>query len=304
MLTMPDTLNILVAGRAGQVAQALANLPVPLGVEIFTLGRPQLDICDEFKVEAAISSMSPDIVINAAAYTAVDQAESDAAAAFALNRDGAANLANASASRGIPILHLSTDYVFDGSKTTPYVEGDPVAPLGVYGASKRAGEEAVAAANAAHVILRTAWVYSPVGKNFVKTMLRVADGRDELGVVDDQIGSPTSAHDIAAGLLGIAQRVIGAKDWQPGIYHMAGAGEASWADFAQFIFETSDALGGPVAHVKSITSAEYPTLVTRPRNSRLDCRKLSETFGVTLPAWQGSTRACVEELIKTQGWIA
>lgn len=301
---MPDTLKILVAGRAGQVAQALASLPVPLCVEIVTLGRPQLDICDEFKVEAAIGSMLPDIVINAAAYTAVDQAESDAAAAFALNRDGAANLAKASASRGIPILHLSTDYVFDGMKTTPYVEDDPVAPLGVYGASKRAGEEAVAAANAAHVILRTAWVYSPVGKNFVKTMLRVADGRDELGVVDDQIGNPTSAHDIAAGLFGIAQRIADTEDWQPGIYHMAGAGEASWADFAQFIFQTSGALGGPVAHVKRIASAQYPTPVKRPGNSRLDCRKLTETFGVTLPAWQGSTRACVEELIKTKGWSA
>ncbi|WP_373006359.1 dTDP-4-dehydrorhamnose reductase [Hyphomonas sp.] len=301
---MSDNLKILVAGRAGQVAQALVNLPVPPGVGIVSLGRPQLDICDEFKIEAAISSILPDIVINAAAYTAVDQAESDAAAAFALNRDGAANLSKASAARGIPILHLSTDYVFDGTKPTPYVEDDPVAPLGVYGASKLAGEAAVAAANAAHVILRTAWVYSPVGKNFVKTMLRVADSRDELAIVDDQIGNPTSAHDIAAGLLGIARRIAGSQDWQSGIYHMTSAGEASWADFAQFIFETSGALGGPVAHVKRITSAQYPTPVTRPGNSRLDCRRLSAHFGVTLPVWQGSTRACVEELIKTKGWSA
>jgi dTDP-4-dehydrorhamnose reductase len=253
-------------------------------------------------VEAAVAAVAPDMIVNAAAYTAVDQAESDSAAAFAVNRDGAANLARAAAARRIPILHLSTDYVFDGTKKSPYEEIDPVAPLGVYGASKLAGEQEVAAANAAHVILRTAWVYSPVGKNFLKTMLRVADGRDELGVVDDQVGNPTSAHDIAVGLVAIARRIADDGNWTPGVYHMTGAGEASWADFAAFIFETSGALGGPTAHVRRITSAEYPTPVARPANSRLDCAKLSAEFGVTLPAWEGSTRACVEQLLKTKGW--
>ncbi|MEH6409104.1 MAG: dTDP-4-dehydrorhamnose reductase [Hyphomonas sp.] len=299
---MRDILNILVAGRAGQVAQALANLPATSDVAISTMGRPELDICDAAMVEAAVASVAPDMIVNAAAYTAVDQAESDSAAAFAVNRDGAANLAKAAAARRIPILHLSTDYVFDGTKKSPYEEIDPVAPLGVYGASKLAGEQEVAAANAAHVILRTAWVYSPVGKNFLKTMLRVADGRDELGVVDDQVGNPTSADDIAVGLIAVARRIADDENWTPGVYHMTGAGEASWADFAAFIFEASDALGGPTAHVRRITSAEYPTPVARPANSRLDCAKLSAKFGVTLPAWEDSTRACLEQLLKTKGW--
>lgn len=276
---------------------------MPAGVEIVALGRPDLDLLDPASIDRAMNRVSPDVVINAAAYTAVDQAEADVANAFAVNTDGAAILAKVAAERGAPILHLSTDYVFDGSKSGPYVETDPVAPLGVYGASKLAGEQVVAAGNPNHFILRTAWVYSPVGKNFVKTMLRLAETRDELGVVADQIGNPTSAADIAAGLVAMARRITSdPAGAAPGIYHMTAAGEASWADFAEAIFAASAALGGPSAGVNRIGSSEFPTPVKRPANSRLDCSRLSATFNVTLPAWQGSTQACVNELIRTKGW--
>jgi dTDP-4-dehydrorhamnose reductase len=300
---MSQVLTILVAGRAGQVAHALSDADIPAGVEIVALGRPDLDLLDPASVDRAMDRVSPDVVINAAAYTAVDQAETDEAAAFALNTDGAAFLAKAAAERGAPILHLSTDYVFDGSRSGPYVETDPVAPLGVYGASKLAGEQAVAAVNPNHFILRTAWVYSAVGKNFVKTMLRLAETRDELGVVADQIGNPTSAADIAAGLVAMARQItFNPAGAAPGIYHMTATGEASWADFAEAIFVASAALGGPSAGVNRIGSSEFPTPVKRPANSRLDCSRLSAAFGVTLPAWQGSTKACVNELIRTRGW--
>lgn len=300
---MTDIQTILVAGREGQVARALAAAALPAGVEIVALGRPDLDLLDQASIDRAMERLSPDLVINAAAYTAVDQAETDEADAFALNADGAGHLAQAAAKCGAPILHLSTDYVFDGSKAGPYAETDPVAPLGVYGASKLAGERAVAAANPDYFILRTAWVYSPFGKNFVKTMLRLADTRDELGVVSDQVGNPTSAADIAAGLVAVAQRIkTNPADVTPGIYHMTATGEASWADFAEAIFGASAALGGPSARVNRIGSSEFPTPVKRPANSRLDCGRLSAAFGVTLPAWQGSTKACVKELVRTKGW--
>lgn len=300
---MTQVLTILVAGRAGQVARALSDADIPAGVEIVALGRPDLDLLDPASIDRAMNRVSPDVVINAAAYTAVDQAEADVANAFAVNTDGAAFLAKAATERGAPILHLSTDYVFDGSKSGPYVEADPVAPLGVYGASKLAGEQAVAAANPNYFILRTAWVYSPVGKNFVKTMLRLAETRDEVGVVADQIGNPTSAADIAAGLVAMARQIASdPAGAAPGIYHMTAAGEASWADFAEAIFVASAALGGPSARVNRIGSSEFPTPVKRPANSRLDCSRLSAAFGVTLPAWQGSTQTCVKELIGTRGW--
>jgi len=295
--------TILVAGRAGQVAQALASLSAPAGMKMIALGRPDLDLLDASSIRAAFDSVKPDLVVNAAAYTAVDQAESEEEAAFALNATAPGELAAAAARLGVPVLHISTDYVFDGTKTEPYVETDPVAPLGVYGRSKLAGEEAVAAANPDHLILRTAWVYSPVGKNFAKTMLRVGAMREELGVVHDQRGNPTSAADIAAGVVDIAAQILsGRKPVRPGVYHMTAGGEASWAEFAEYIFECSAKAGGPVARVKRITSAEYPTPVTRPANSRLDCAKISDAYGVILPKWQGSTQACIEQLVQSGEW--
>ncbi|MEQ9507135.1 MAG: dTDP-4-dehydrorhamnose reductase [Hyphomonas sp.] len=298
-------IKVLVAGGSGQVARALVDTAPAAFAEVVSLGRPQLDLTDPASVSAAIASVSPDLVINAAAYTAVDQAESEEGAAHALNADGAATLAEAAAKTGAPILHLSTDYVFAGDKAAPYVETDPVGPNGAYGRSKLAGEQAVAAANPHHLILRTAWVYSPFGKNFVKTMLRFAETRDEMNVVHDQRGNPTSAHDIAAALWQIGQRITAQPDvLAAGVYHMTASGEASWAEFAEEIFRVSAETGGPSARVNRITTAEYPTPARRPPNSRLDSGKLARETGIILPHWQASTRACVEALVRSKGYAA
>jgi dTDP-4-dehydrorhamnose reductase len=270
---------------------------------VVALGRPDLDLLDEASIAASIEAVRPDLIVNAAAYTAVDQAEGDEAAAFALNADGAGRLATAAARHGVPIIHLSTDYVFDGSKEGAYNERDPVAPLGAYGRSKLAGEQAVASANPDHIILRTAWVYSPYGRNFVKTMLRAAEIREELSVVNDQRGNPTSAMDLAAGILAIAaHRLRGSGASDAGIYHMTASDEATWADFADFIFTCSAASGGPVARVERVTSDQYPTPVRRPANSRLDCTKAAKTFGISLPEWHDSVRDCVNRLVECGEW--
>lgn len=281
-------LRILVAGRSGQVASSLAEAAGQRpGYELTCLGRPELDITDRQGVGAAIDAAAADIVINAAAYTAVDQAETEPDAARAGNEAGPRNLAEATAEKGVPLIHLSTDYVFNGEGSRPYCEDDPTDPLGVYGASKLAGERAVAAANPRHLILRTAWVYGAYGKNFLKTMLRVAGERDELRVVADQHGAPTSSHDIASGLLDLAGLVLEGGSGTPwGTYHMAARGEAVWADFADAIFEASARAGGPSASVVRITTAEYPTPARRPQYSVLDSSALERSFGVRLPDWR------------------
>ncbi len=298
-------IRVLVAGGSGQVARALVDTAPAAEVDVVALGRPGLDLTDPASIEAAVRLAEPAIVINAAAYTAVDQAESDEAGAHALNAEGAGLLAAAAARAGAPILHLSTDYVFSGDNTEPYTEADLPAPTGAYGRSKLAGEAAVAAANPRHAIFRTAWVYSPYGKNFAKTMLRFAETREELSVVHDQIGNPTSAHDIARALWDVTRQL--AQDPEtltPGVYHMTASGEASWAEFAEEIFRVSAACGGPAARVSRITTAEYPTPTRRPANSRLDCSKLAGQFGIILPQWQASTRTCVEQLVKVKGWTS
>lgn len=296
-------IKVLVAGGSGQVARALVETAPAADVDVVALGRPHLDLTEPQSIEAAVHSAGPAIVINAAAYTAVDQAETDEAGAVALNAEGAGLLAAAAARAGAAILHLSTDYVFSGDKPAPYTEADLPAPTGAYGRSKLAGEAAVAAANPRHAIFRTAWVYSPYGKNFAKTMLRFAGTREELSVVHDQIGNPTSARDIARGLWDVTRQLAGDPSaLAPGVYHMTASGEASWAEFAEEIFRVSAACGGPAARVRRITTAEYPTPTRRPANSRLDCRKLAGRFGIILPHWQESTQACIEQLVKLKGW--
>ena len=266
------------------------------GLSVADFDRAALDITDSAAVNTAIGDVAPRVVVNAAAYTAVDRAESDAEAAFAVNRDGAANLASACVAQSVPLIHLSTDYVFDGSKATPYSEEDPAAPLGVYGASKWAGEQAVRTAGADAIILRTAWVYGVHGHNFVKTMLRLARKRAELRVVDDQHGTPTYAGDLAGAILTLAHRLCseGAPPHGFGTFHATNAGATTWCGFARAIV---DAAFPPDVRpvVTVITTADYPTPARRPANSVLDCGKLARVYELTLRPWQAALGAMLNE---------
>ncbi len=297
-------MRLLIAGSHGQVARAFLDAaPAAPDIEACAIGRPGLDICNSPTIERALSDIRPDVVINTAAYTAVDDAEGEAERAMALNRDGAAMLAAAAARRGTPIIHLSTDYVFDGAKPTPYAEDDPTAPQSVYGRTKLEGEHAVAAANPRHVILRTAWVYSPFGKNFVKTILNHAGKGTPLKVVCDQTGSPTYAPHLVEAILGVARKIAspgwaGADPW--GIYHAAGSGHASWYDLARRILDRSAELGGPTTSLAPIGTDAYPTRAARPKNSRLDCSKLRRVFTITQPDWRQGVDMCVERLLAPQ----
>jgi len=290
--------RLLVAGAQGQLARAMIELaPSATDVTAFALGRPALDLTAPASVLKTLADFKPDVIVNAAAYTAVDKAEAEPDAAMALNADGPARLAEAADKMGAILIHVSTDYVFDGTKATPYVEDDPTAPLGAYGRSKLAGEEAVRAATARHIILRTAWVHSPFGANFVKTMLRLAADRPEVRVVDDQIGSPTYAPHLAEAILAISRTALADADAARfGTYHAAGTGEVTWCGMAREVMRVSASLAGPSANVTAITTAEYPTPARRPANSRLDCTKLATAFGVTLPRWEEGVAECVRRL--------
>lgn len=288
-------MKVFVAGSAGQLGRALADRAAAAGVDILALGRPDLDL-EHCEGADRIAAFAPDAIINAAAYTAVDAAEGDSARAFAVNRDGAAWLAGIAAQRRIPFLHVSTDYVFDGGKSAAYAEDDAANPQTAYGRTKRAGEEAVLTTYPAALIFRTAWVYSRYGQNFVKTMLRLATERPSLRVVDDQIGNPTSAHDIAAALLAIARHVA-QEDRLRGIYHLTAAGETTWFGFAQEIMRIAAELGQKAVPVVPIATADFPTQAKRPANSRLDCEKLHRDFGVRLPRWQDSLAVTMKALL-------
>ncbi len=292
-------MKILVTGRDGQVAQSLAERAEGRpDIEMVRAGRPELDLADPRSVAAAIASAKPDIVVSAAAYTAVDQAEDEPALAHAINAVGAGAVAAAAAAAGAPVIHLSTDYVFSGDKEGAYEEADETGPQGVYGRTKLDGELAVSGANPRNVILRTAWVYSPFGKNFVRTMLRLAGQRDTVRVVADQWGNPTSALDIADGILHIAAALHANRlDSRWGIFHLAGAGSTNWAGLAEEVFAASRALGGPSAEVEKIATADYPTRARRPANSRLACEKLERTFHWRAPDWRQSCRETVRRLL-------
>ena len=274
-------MKLAVFGAAGQLGAALARVAAQRGVAISGFDRAAADITDPRAVFAALAAAGADVAVNAAAYTAVDKAESEPQAAFAVNRDGAENVAAAASRAGIPVIHVSTDYVFDGTKKGAYVEDDPIAPLGVYGKSKAEGEAAVRDANARAVILRTAWVYGLEGANFVKTMLRLGGEREVLRVVDDQRGCPTFADDLADGIVSIAGK-LGAG-W--GTYHLTGSGETTWFGFARAIFAEASRLGARVPRLEPITTADYPTPAKRPANSVLACVKVKGAFGVELPPW-------------------
>ncbi|KPF56785.1 dTDP-4-dehydrorhamnose reductase [Novosphingobium sp. AAP1] len=291
-------MKIAVTGRTGQVATSLIERGRAAGHEIVALGRPDLDLAVSDSVQRALDAVAPDVVVSAAAYTAVDKAETEPDLAYAVNANGASAVAKAAATRDIPIIHLSTDYVFDGALSRPYVESDATAPTGVYGASKLAGEQAVLALHAKQAaVLRVAWVYSPFGGNFVKTMLRLAADRDDVAVVADQIGNPTSALDIADGILAVARNLmVSADPALRGIFHMTARGEASWADFATAIFAASAQLGGVRADVRRIPTSDYPTPARRPANSRLDSRNIAQVHGVVLPHWRDALEPVVTRL--------
>jgi len=285
---------VLITGGSGQVGSALRRLGGD--IEFVAPPRAELDLSDADALTAAVAARPWAAVVNAGAYTAVDKAESDVVAAWKVNALAPAALAAATRAAGIPLIHVSTDYVFDGTKPTAYVETDPVRPLGVYGASKEAGEQAVRTANPAHVILRTAWVVSPDGANFVKTMLRLGADRPELRVVADQQGCPTVAADIAAAIAAILGKLT--PEGPFGTYHFVNSGDATWHALAEAVFDRAASRGRARPNVAAITTADYPTPARRPANSRLDTRLFTETFGLEPRAWREAINEVVDHLTK------
>ena len=287
-------MKVFIAGADGQVGRALHRQASMRGWQVMAVDRDDLDITDADAVSATVRSYAPGVVINAAAYTAVDKAESEPDLAYAVNRDGPANLAAACAKLDIPLVHYSTDYVFDGSKAGAYSEADPVAPLGVYGASKLAGEQAVRSACAKYLILRTSWVFSAVRHNFVKTMLRLGREREQLRVVADQYGKPTAATELAR----LTCEILTKAEGRWGIYHLAQSPVTSWHGLAEVIFAEARRQGADlkVTEVQAITTSEYPTPAGRPANSELNCELLEATFGISIRPWQESLAEVIREL--------
>lgn len=290
-------MRVLIFGGDGQLGREFRRLDGRNGHQVIALTRSQADIVQPAAALAAVRDAGAEAVVNAAAYTAVDRAESEPELAFSVNRDGARHVAAAGAERGLPVVHISTDYVFDGAKQGAYAPDHPVAPIGVYGASKEAGEQAVREAHDRHVILRTSWVFGAHGHNFVKTMLRLGAEREELGVVDDQIGCPTPARDLAAAVLDILP-LLGEGRW--GTYHYCGAGRTSWHGFAKHIFELREGItGAPPPRLRAIATAAYPTPAPRPANSELDCAGFAAAFGFAPRSWKPGLAEVLDQLLTT-----
>ncbi len=291
-------MQTLVVGYSGMLAQSLLSSLQPLGLTAVSQGRPSLDITQMENVYQVLAAHKPDMVINAAAYTAVDRAEADPDQAFAVNRDGTQHLADTCREMGIPMIHVSTDYVFDGTARTPYREDDPAAPLGVYGASKWQGETALRTRHHMHLIIRTAWLYSHSGQNFVQTMLRLGREREMIRVVDDQYGCPTYSPDLAEAIATMSQRIRQDKATVPwGTYHFCNAGQITWYDFATAIFKEAQAFKRfRLREIIPIPTADYPTPAKRPAYSVLDCSKIQSDFCLSPRPWRDSLRACVQEI--------
>jgi len=292
-------IRLVVTGRNGQVVRALRELSGHSGIEVVTLARPEFDlVATGGGIAAAIKALRPDVIVNAAAYTAVDRAETERDVAFSVNAEGAGRMAEAAATLGVPIIQLSTDYVFDGTSIEPYRESSPTAPINFYGITKLAGEAAVRAATANHIILRTSWVYAPFGLNFVVTMLRLGSECSELSIVDDQHGAPTSAFDIAESIVTMAKHLADAPEDGSirGVFHMTNAGETTWAEFASEIFRLSENEGRRFARVRPISTSEYPAPAARPKSSRLDITKLGDVFGIHPPHWKDALRETLRRL--------
>jgi dTDP-4-dehydrorhamnose reductase len=294
---MQNVRSILVVGRTGQLARSLLAVARQRKVSLVAVARPELDLSDAGSIERAVNADVPRAIVNAAAYTFVDKAESEIDLAFTINRDGAGHLARVAARLHVPFIHVSTDYVFDGNKPTPYEEDDRPSPLGVYGRSKRDGEVAVLGSNPAAVVVRTSWVYSPYGQNFVKTMLRLAETRDHIRVVDDQYGAPTSAEDLAQAIIEIIEQIERRPNENlGGIYHLSDTGKTTWYGFAAAIFEGWAIRGRRIPTLEAITTADYPTPARRPANSQLDCSKAARVFGIRMPPWRQALERCLDEL--------
>ncbi len=293
------TVEILLTGAGGQVAWEIERRAAAGRFSVKALTRAELDIADNKAVQREIAASAPRIIINAAAYTGVDKAESDSDRAFEVNRDGPAHLAAVCAARHIPLVHISTDYVFDGARSGTYVEDDATAPLGVYGESKLAGEAAIRGFLDRHVIVRTAWVYGVHGHNFVKTMLRLGRERDVLRVVADQQGSPTFAGDLADALLTISRRLLGdpLPEEAYGTFHYTGGGVATWHSFAERIFDIAAPALGRRPTVEPIATAEYPTPAKRPANSVLDCSKIAQVHGIMQRPWEAALQEMLAETL-------
>jgi len=290
-------LKILVAGSRGQVGWELAKQGPARGFDIIGVDVDTLDITDETAVRAFVENAGVDLIVNAAAYTAVDRAEAEPETAFKVNRDGPANLAAACSIGGIPLLHISTDYVYGGDREGAYREEDPLSPQGVYAQSKAAGDRAVAKLLERHIILRIAWVYGVHGRNFVKTMLRLGQEKERLAVVDDQVGCPTFAGDTADAILNMAQRVLQGQSRSWGVYHYCGNGAVSWFGFAGKIFEIAGQYQSlKVETVEPVPTSAYPTAAERPANSVLDCAKITRAFGIVPRPWEESLAEMLERL--------
>jgi dTDP-4-dehydrorhamnose reductase len=291
---MSAPLRILISGQHGQVSQALQEALKGLG-ELIVLGRDQLDLSQPESIRPVVREIKPDLIINAAAHTAVDQAESEPDLAFAINATAPGVFAEEAAMLGIPFIHYSTDYVFDGSKDGVWTESDAPNPLGVYGSSKLAGEQAIEKAGGQYLILRTSWVYSLTGRNFLLTMQRLLQEREKMTIVADQIGAPTWAGTIAQRTRVMIERW---RDGQPGawgVYHLSASGETSWFGFAQAIGQALISAGKPCASLEPIPSSAYPTPARRPLNSRLDCSRLEREWGVTQPDWHDALLECLAQ---------
>lgn len=286
-------IRVLVIGSRGQVGTCLVSqLTQRADVELFTFDRQELDITDSNSVISCVESVQPNVIINAAAYTAVDKAEQDSQQCYAVNADAVESLAKAASKVGALMLHISTDYVFDGESNKPYTELDAENPQSVYGKSKLEGEKNVVAFCSRYAVLRTSWVFGEVGNNFVKTMLRLSNTRDEIGVVDDQVGAPTYAGDIASVLITMMDKMLRSDDDLSGIYHYSGTPYVSWFQFAEEIFSNVASQIGSDKKivVNPIPTHEYPTPAKRPPDTRLDCRKIEKVFSITPSLWQNALK--------------
>lgn len=293
-------MRLLILGRDGQVGTALTQLLAPLGT-IVALGRDGADLAHPDGLARVVDREQPDVIVNAGAYTAVDKAESEPELAHLVNADGPAALARAAAERDAWLIHYSTDYVFDGEKSEPYVEDDATAPLNVYGATKRAGELAIGETGSKHLIFRTSWVHAPGRSNFIAKILGLAQSRDELKVIDDQVGAPTSARLIAEMTARALQQIAHDRPLASGIYHLTAAGETSWHGYASYVIAEALRRGVTLKvapeRVLPVPSTAFPSPARRPHNSRLSTHKLRNAFGIDLPDWQADVLGTLDTLL-------